>query len=143
MLATSMMCPAVCCCGVLQCVLQYVCCSVCCNVCCSVCCSVCCDACCSADKKRAQLHCNSLQLLQHTATHCNCCNTLHTWQYGYARCTRNSLQLTATHCNSLQHTATHCHTTHTFVMRRRPLHSCLTATHCNSLQHTATHCNAL
>ena len=38
-----------------------------------------------------------------------------------------SLQHTATHCNTLQHTATHCNT-----LRH-------TATHCNTLQNTATH----
>jgi len=47
-------------------------------------------------------------------------------------CVNESLQHTATHCNTLQHTATHCNT---------QAHS-----HCDicvneSLQHTATHCN--
>jgi len=57
--------------------------------------------------------------LQHTATHCN------------------TLQLearhTAPHCNTLQHTATHCN-----ALQLEARH---TAPHRNTLQHTATHCN--
>ena len=64
--------------------------------------------------------------LQHTATHCN---TLHALQHSAH---------TATHCNTvhaLQHTATHC------TQRNTLQHSAHTATHCNTqhtLQHTAT-----
>ena len=67
---------------------------------------------------------NMLLTLQYTATHCY-----------------NTLQQTATHCNTLQHSATHCST----LLN--------TATHCNTLRewgilltlrHTTTHCcNAL
>jgi len=39
------------------------------------------------------------------------------------------LKRCAPRCNTLQHTATHCNTLH--------------ATHCNALQRTATHCNTL
>jgi len=49
--------------------------------------------------------------LQHTATHCNTVR----------HC--NTLQLTTIHCITRQYTATICHTS--------------TATHCNTLQHTA------
>ena len=62
-----------------------------------------------------------------------------------------------TNCNTLQHTATHCNTLgwatlytdmHTYSQKSgrysivdiQRLH---TATHCNTLQHTATHCNTL
>ena len=62
---------------------------------------------------RQPLHCNTLQTLQHTATH---------W---------NTLQHTATHCNGLQRTATHCNTLQH------------TATHYNTLQHTTTHRSTL
>jgi len=50
-------------------------------------------------------------------------------------------QYTTIHCNTLQHTATHCNTHCTTLQNA--------ATHCNSLlaewhtQHTATHCNTL
>jgi len=37
------------------------------------------------------------------------------------------------HCNTLQHTATHCNT----------LQFIWYGAHCNTLQHTATHCNTL
>jgi len=64
--------------------------------------------------------------LQHTATHCN---TLHT----------------ATHCNALQHTTTHCNTLqhirhYTAIYGNTLQHI---AIHRNILQHTAKHCNAL
>ena len=58
----------------------------------------------------------------------------------------DTLQRTATCCNTLQHTATHiqglavdwsCHVTLTLL----PDTLQHTATHCNTLQHTATHCN--
>jgi len=58
--------------------------------------------------------------LQLTATHCN------------------SLQLTATHCSALQLTATHCSALQFCFFPRSH-----TATHCNSLQLTAAHCNSL
>ena len=75
--------------------------------------------------------------LQHTATHCN---TLHSLQHTATHC--NTLQHTATHCISLQHTATifhalqHNDATHCSTLQH-------TATHCNTLQHTATRCNTL
>ena len=62
-----------------------------------------------------------------------------------------SLQRTATHCNTLQHTATR----HTYgsVLTSSLMDCTLSvchynalqhiATHCNTLQHTATHCNTL
>ena len=53
----------------------------------------------------------------------------------------DSLQHTATLCNTLQHPATHCNTLqHTAIHCNTPQH---TATHCNTLQHTAIHCNTL
>ena len=87
-------------------------------------------------------------------------------------CRRNTLQHTATHCNSLpqlQHTATHCNTLHIYVgatvghaaeLERASRNSWLHQgqvcrigfcppqrmwyhTCCNALQRTATHCNAL
>jgi len=54
----------------------------------------------------------------------------------------NTLQRTATNCNTLQHSATHfwictgMTTTHCNTMQH-------TAPYCNILQHTATHCNTL
>jgi len=74
---------------------------------------------------------------------------------------RDSLQRTATHCNTLQHTITHCSTlqhTHSYVWGtwhdslqhtathcNTLIHMCEVrgVTHCNTLQHTATHCNTL
>ena len=58
-----------------------------------------------------------LDTLQHTATHCN------------------SLQQIATHCNTLQHTAAHCN--------KLQCTGCPERARCNTLQRTATHCNAL
>jgi len=75
--------------------------------------------------------------MQHTATHCNNCNTL---------------QHTATHCNTLQHTATHCNTqvAHTQAsMAAVPKQSwwyvalCCTLLHCVALCCTVLHCVAL
>ena len=71
-------------------------------------------------------HCNEHNALQHTATHCNA------QQHTVTRC--NALQHTATHCNILQHTATYA--TYCNALQG-------TATHCNALQHTATYCNTL
>ena len=77
--------------------------------------------------------------LQHTATHCNTLVlTCALFQIG------NTLQHTTTHCNTMQHTATHCNTwQHTPTLQH-------IATHCNTLQytaeilqHTATHCTSL
>jgi len=93
-------------------------------------------------------------MLQHTATHYNNCNALKHTVTLY-----NTLQHTATHCNTLlrvmlekwsgqvrigmrkmdgfrtfvrmQHTVTHCNTLQ------------YTEAHCNTLKHTATHCNTL
>ena len=91
--------------------------------------------------------------LQHTATHCNAIEHIHsqnspskTWlihkrdmtmqegcerQPSHKGPTGDTLQPTASHCITLQHTATHCNTLH------------YTASRCNTLQHTATHCNTL
>ena len=65
------------------------------------------------------------QTLQHTATHCN------TLQHTPLTEETDS----ATHCNTLQHTATHCNTLRS--RRRQTVQH--TATHRNTLQHTATH----
>jgi len=54
------------------------------------------------------------------------------------RLTLVSLQITATHCNTLQHTGTHGNTRHTATHGNTRQH---TATHCNTRQHTTTHCN--
>jgi len=116
------------------------------------------------------IHCNTLQ---HTATHCYTlqhraslqyvwllegasltwlihCNTLqHTakqsLQHTATRC--NTLQHTATHFNTLQHTATRCNTGPHYSAydswKGLFWHGSFTATRCNTLQHTATHCNTL
>ena len=60
---------------------------------------------------------NTLQTLQHIATHCSVSRIV--------ICVPVQKKHTATHCNTLQHTATHCNTLQH------------TATHCNTLQHTA------
>jgi len=82
--------------------------------------------------------------LQHTIRHCN--TLQHTAKY-------NTLQHTATHCNS--HCNSHCNTpslSYTLpLICRNSLafadagYTTLqhTVTHCNSLQHTASHCNTL
>ena len=44
-------------------------------------------------------------------------------------CKSNTLQRTATHCNTLQH--------------KKKIAEIANRTHCNTLQHTATHCNTL
>ena len=83
-------------------------------------------------------HCNILQqyfcnTLQHTATHCNTFeNVCSTLQHTAT----TSLQHTATHCNTLQHTTTR--------QRMSAAHCNMLQQHfCNTLQHTATHCNTL
>jgi len=94
-------------------------------------------------------HCNSLQHIQHTATHRN--TPQHTVTHRNIMCERfdtlsvsTSMQLTATHCNSLQLTATHCNTLQHDVQDIWHFVSLyFTATYCNTLQHTATHCNTL
>ena len=63
--------------------------------------------------------------LQHTATHCNTMQTHVIWQHTAIHC--KSLQRTATHCNTLQHTAIHCNTLQVSATQQ---------------QHTATHCNS-
>jgi len=50
------------------------------------------------------------------------------------RVTEQSLQHTATHCNTLHHTATHCNTLQHTATRYTSLHH--TAQHCNKLQRT-------
>ena len=52
--------------------------------------------------------------------------------------TEDTLQHTATHCNTLPHTATHCNT-----LQHTTWYCTTFATHCTTLQHTATHCNTL
>jgi len=101
--------------------------------------------------------------LQHTATHCNCCNTMvyHTKVHPHAHSahhclpTIQSLQHTARYCNTLQHNATHCNALHRTATHCNTLQhtdvpfsftaadSATATTHCNALQHTATHCNSL
>jgi len=76
---------------------------------------------------------SQVDMLQHTATHCN------TLQRTAAHC--NTLQYTATHCNTLQYTATHRNTLHHTATHGNTLQH--TAIHCSKLQHTATHCNTL
>jgi len=63
--------------------------------------------------------------LQLTATHCN------------------TPQHTTTHCNTLQHTATHCNTLFSRLLQATIFSAWHTSTHCNPLQPTATHCNTL
>jgi len=78
--------------------------------------------------------------LQHTATRCNTLQCI-------VRCNtlqhtamhHNTLQHTATHCNTLQHTATHYHTPQ-YIVRCSPL---APSSSNKLLQHTATHCNTL
>ena len=58
----------------------------------------------------------------------------------------NILQHTATHCNILQHAATHCNTLpmdKPYLSFERVMLLQHILTHCNTLQHTATHCNTL
>jgi len=83
-------------------------------------------------------------ILQHNATHS------HVWRTHYPRelpqkniC--NTLQHTATHCNTLQQTV--MSDTHFILNRLSKEKYCntprYTETHCNTLQHTATHYNTL
>ena len=65
-----------------------------------------------------------------------------TWHIDFVRhdsCTSNTLQLTATHCNSLQHTITN---TQFGAKNEHAQKSCFDLERflCNTLQHTATHC---
>jgi len=70
--------------------------------------------------------------LQLTATQCSThLHALNKGEIAVVFKASHSLQLTATHCNTLQLAATQCNT-----LQR-------TATRCNALQRTATHCNAL
>ena len=66
--------------------------------------------------------------LQHTATHCNTIRDSATHP-----CTDccNTLQHTATHCNTMQHNAPQCET-------QRHTHALVAETHCNTLQHMHT-----
>jgi len=128
-------------------------------VCCSAlqCVVVCCSVLqCPRSKRCAGSMCEevllvlSLNMLQHTATHCNtlqhaaCTEQINfrgslsrsLSQHAATRC--NTLQHAATHCNTLQHTATHCRTLQDTA---KTLPQTQTAAHCNTLQHTATHCN--
>ena len=89
---------------------------------------------CGTPKSTARRESEPFHRWQHTATHCSTpqytathCSTLqHTvahWVFDVFAwaVSHESIQHTATHCNTLQHTATHC----------------------NTLQHTAAHCNTL
>ena len=72
-------------------------------------------------RRRLCVSCAHCNTLQHTATYCN--TRQHAAMYRKRR-----LCVYYAHCNTLQHTATYCNTLQH------------TATHCNILQHTATHC---
>jgi len=60
---------------------------------------------------------------------------------------RSTLQLTATHCNTLQQHCNRQQCTDTLSRKYSNfswiVRSTMRAAHCNSLQHTATHCNTL
>ena len=87
----------------------------------------------------------SCNTLQHTATHCN------TQKMSLSR--PHTLDYITLSCNTLQHTATHKRwvwlvRTHLITcVCHMWLHVCVTCDHitlsCNTLQHTATHCNIL
>jgi len=82
--------------------------------------------------------CPNCNTLQHTATHCN---TLHVTDAGGVRARTKLPALQHLHCSTLQHSATHCNTLQQSAIHCNILqHS---ATHCNTLQHIATHCNAV
>jgi len=75
--------------------------------------------------------------LQRTATHCN---TLH---HQLHLLDPSLPQRTTSHCNTQQRTATHCNAlqrtaTHCNALQRTATH-CRTATYCHTLQHTRTH----
>jgi len=96
---------------------------------------------------------------QHTATHCNTCNThCNTLQHTTTHC--NTVQHTAIHYNTQQHSATNCNTlqhtlqhtaTHYNTLQHTPegrgerasSYRQHTAAHCSTLQHTAAHCSTL
>jgi len=122
------------CCRVLQCV------AVC-------CCVLLCVAVCFSDSKRRTcvFHThgrNMAHVTAHGHRHCNTLQQCSALQHAATHDTRQeTLQHTATHCNTLQHAASsgthHCTTLHHTATVQH------TATHCNTLQHTATHCNTL
>jgi len=78
-----------------------------------------------------------------------CCDNNALQQHNAKQATHcNTLQHTATHCNTLQHNAKqaiHCNTLSLCSSQFAPTRciSTNTATHCNTLQHTATHRNTL
>jgi len=87
-------------------------------------------------------HCQLLDEVVHTATHCNAL--------------RHTAMHTATHCNALRHTAIHCttlsHTDTRIISSLLPRHHTMqhTATPyntlqqpCNTLIHPATNCNTI
>ena len=75
--------------------------------------------------------------LQHTATHCNSfSHSLPFLSPSFSHTQCMWGTSTASHCNTLQHTATQCNT-------RTQCMWGTTATPCNTLQHTATHYNTL
>jgi len=79
--------------------------------------------------------------LQRTATFCNTMQHTSASAYGLVCGSAcNSLQLTAIHSNTLQHTATHCNTTPNTAASAYGRRVCDPAILCNTLQHTATHC---
>jgi len=81
---------------------------------------------------RLDLMCDILNVntLQHTATHCNTLQLKHVFHFRILPPSTVATHI-ATHCSTLQHTAAHCNTLQH------------TATHCNTLQHIAVHDNTL
>jgi len=164
---SELQCVAVCC-SVLQCV--AVCCSElqCVAVSCSVlqCAAEYCNglqwvAVCCSELQCVAVSVGTLftrQIANYVAPHVMCVFTPHThthltcWASWSSICgVMRAPTDTATHCNTLQHTATHCNTPHThthltcgaswFAICRMKTVPTDTATHCNTLQHTAKNCN--
>jgi len=79
--------------------------------------------------------------LQQTATHCDTLqHTATSWRkYVDTYVQGHSCSFYDSHCDTLQHTVTHCNTLQHSAIHCNTLQH--TATHCNTLQHTATHCN--
>ena len=82
--------------------------------------------------------------LQHTATHCNTPQQTNTSIHSSNMHT-DTLQRTATHCNTLRHTATSCNKPDTSIHSSNMHTDTLqcTSTHCDALQRIATHCHTL
>jgi len=81
--------------------------------------------------------------LQHTATHCNTLQqqTATRWFHKTPRKRYPSSRHTAAHCNTLQHISAHCSTLQHTAARCSTLQH--KATQCNTVQHGATHYNTL